>query len=105
MKSFLLLLALSLLMPLTALGETADPVTLLVATDLHYLAPELTDHGPCFERSITHGDGKVMAYSEELVEAFVTQVIDRHPDALILSGDLSFNGARKSHEETLWRRF
>lgn len=98
MKSFLLLLALSLLMPLTALGETADPVTLLVATDLHYLAPELTDHGPCFERSITHGDGKVMAYSEELVEAFVTQVIDQHPDALILSGDLSFNGERASHE-------
>ena len=98
MKAILLLLALSLLMPLTALSETADPVTLLVATDLHYLAPALTDHGPCFERSITLGDGKVMAYSEELVEAFVTQVIDRHPDALILSGDLSFNGERASHE-------
>lgn len=98
MKAILLLLALSLLMPLTALSETADPVTLLVATDLHYLAPALTDHGPCFERSITYGDGKVMAYSEELVEAFVTQVIDRHPDALILSGDLSFNGERASHE-------
>ena len=98
MKAILLLLALSLLMPLTALGENADPVTLFVATDLHYLAPALTDHGPCFERSITYGDGKVMAYSEELVEAFVTQVIDRHPDALILSGDLSFNGERASHE-------
>lgn len=98
MKAILLLLALSLLMPLTALSETADPVTLFVATDLHYLAPALTDHGPCFERSITLGDGKVMAYSEELVEAFVTQVIDRHPDALILSGDLSFNGERASHE-------
>ena len=98
MKAILLLLALSLLMPLTALGENADPVTLFVATDLHYLAPALTDHGPCFERSITLGDGKVMAYSEELVEAFVTQVIDRHPDALILSGDLSFNGERASHE-------
>ena len=98
MKAILLLLALSLLMPLTALSETADPVTLLVATDLHYLAPALTDHGPCFERSITLGDGKVMAYSEELVEAFVTQVIDRHPNALILSGDLSFNGERASHE-------
>ena len=97
MKAILLLLALSLLMPLTALGENADPVTLFVATDLHYLAPALTDHGPCFERSITLGDGKVMAYSEELVEAFVTQVIDRHPDALILSGDLSFNGERASH--------
>lgn len=70
MKAILLLLALMLLMPISALGEPVDTVTLFVATDLHYLAPELTDHGPCFERSITRADGKVMAYSEELIEAF-----------------------------------
>lgn len=98
MKAILLLLALMLLMPFSALGEPVDTVTLFVATDLHYLAPELTDHGPCFERSITRADGKVMAYSEELIEAFAAQVIARQPDALVLSGDLSLNGARVSHE-------
>ena len=95
---FAYLLAFLLPMPLAALGETTDALTLLVATDLHYLAPELTDHGSCFTQMIERGDGKVMAYSEELVEAFVTQVIARHPDALILSGDLTFDGERASHE-------
>ena len=87
-----------LLVPLTAPAEAEDALTLIVATDLHYLAPELTDHGPCFEQTIARGDGKVMDCSEELVEAFVAQVIDRHPDALILSGDLTFEGERASHE-------
>ena len=95
MKTVLLLILL-LLAPLAALGD--DAVTLFVATDLHYLAPELTDHGPLFEQLIAGGDGKAMAYSEELTEAFVCQVIARRPDALILSGDLTFSGARASHE-------
>lgn len=95
---FAFLLAVLLLMPLAALGEATDGLTLFVATDLHYLAPELTDHGSCFTQMIERGDGKVMAYSEELVEAFVAQVIARHPDALILSGDLTFDGERASHE-------
>ena len=99
MKAILaFLLAVLLMMPLAALGEAPDALTLFVATDLHYLAPELTDHGSCFTQMIERGDGKVMAYSEEIVEAFVTQVIARRPDALVLSGDLTFDGERASHE-------
>lgn len=98
MKGVLLMMILLLLAPSAALGGERDALTLIVATDLHYLAPELTDHGPFFEQLISHSDGKTMAYSEELVEAFVAQVIERQPDALILSGDLTFNGERASHE-------
>lgn len=98
MKGVLLMMILLLLAPSAALGGERDALTLIVATDLHYLAPELTDHGPFFEQLISHSDGKAMAYSEELVEAFVAQVISRQPDALILSGDLTFNGERASHE-------
>lgn len=98
MKGVLLMMILLLLAPSVALGGERDARTLIVATDLHYLAPELTDHGPFFEQLISHSDGKTMAYSEELVEAFVAQVISRQPDALILSGDLTFNGERASHE-------
>ena len=94
----ILLTCLLLLMPFAASAEAEDTLTLFVATDLHYLAPELTDHGAYFEKITSRGDGKVMAYSEELVEAFVEQVIDRRPDALILSGDLTFEGERTSHE-------
>ncbi|MGN0779928.1 MAG: metallophosphoesterase [Aristaeellaceae bacterium] len=95
MKRFLLTVLLMLMVALPALCED---VQLMVATDLHYLAPELTDHGPYFHQKTDNSDGKVMLYIEELLEAFVWQVTQRKPDALILSGDLTFNGEKLSHE-------
>ncbi len=73
-------------------------LTLVQATDLHFIAPELTDHGQYFENMIEKADGKVMNYSNELAEAFVEEMLTLAPDAVILSGDVSFNGARRSHE-------
>ena len=35
----------------------------------------------------------------EITDAFIEEVINRQPDRLILSGDLTFNGEEKSHEE------
>lgn len=77
------------------LGETVE---LVIASDLHYIAPALTDHGSYFQGLIENADGKAVEYCEEITEAFVAQVIARKPDGLILSGDLTFNGARQSHE-------
>ena len=74
-----------------------EPITLFVATDLHYLAPELTDNGPYFQELIASGDGKAMEHCEEITDAFLEQVTEQKPDALILSGDLTFNGAKLSH--------
>lgn len=73
------------------------PVKLVVMADIHYLAPALTDHGPCFERVIRNADGKVMDYSEELAEAFAEQMLREKPDALLVAGDLTFNGEADSH--------
>ena len=73
------------------------------ATDLHFISPELTDHGEYFTRMIENGDGKLVHYVSELTDAFVRQVIAEQPDCLILSGDLTFNGAKKSHEDLAQR--
>lgn len=70
----------------------------ITASDLHYLAPELTDHGEYFQRVMENGDGKVTEYCVEITDAFLEEVIQCKPEALILTGDLSFNGARASHE-------
>ncbi len=70
----------------------------ITATDLHFLAPELTDHGESFRQMMNNGDGKVTEYCEEITEAFLAEVIRQKPDALVLTGDISFNGARASHE-------
>lgn len=74
-----------------------EGIKLAVATDLHYLAPQLYDNGAFYTKMIENADGKAMKYIEELTEAFVCQIIEGAPDALILSGDLSFNGERDSH--------
>lgn len=74
-----------------------EGIKLAIATDLHYLAPQLYDNGEFYTKMIENADGKTMKYIEELTEAFVCQIIESAPDALILSGDLSFNGERDSH--------
>ena len=70
--------------------EPVDAVSVMVTTDLHYLAPELTDHGACFQKVIQNADGKMTGYAEDILEAFIQQTILKAPDALILSGDLIF---------------
>lgn len=108
-KAPVLFLALTALIALSGLGIRAlagpsrEPgrfpdAELITATDLHYLSPALTDHGAYFEDMIRHSDGKVMDRIEELTDAFLDQVLEAAPDALILTGDLTFNGARQSHE-------
>ena len=72
---------------------------LLISSDIHYISPALTDHGAYFEDMIQNSDGKVMDYIEELTDTLLAEVLDRQPAALILSGDLTFNGARQSHTE------
>ncbi len=75
-----------------------ETLHIIHATDLHYLAPSLTDHGPLFERVVMNGDGKVMDYIDEIADAFIAMVLDSGCDALILTGDLAFNGEKISHE-------
>lgn len=93
-----LLLLLFCLLPFTALAQQAGH-TLMIATDLHYISPALTDHGAFFTSMIASGDGKMVMYCEEITDAFIQEVISAKPAGLILSGDLTFNGAKKSHED------
>lgn len=74
------------------------PATIVVASDLHYLSPKLTDQGKAFRDVVEHSDGKLMLYIEELTDAFLDEVIALQPDALVLSGDLTFNGEYESHK-------
>ena len=72
---------------------------LIIASDIHYFARELTDMGLGFNYMVEHGDGKVVNYIWEITDAFIEEVIDQKPEALILSGDLSLNGEYQSHVE------
>lgn len=78
-------------------GRETEPVSIIFATDNHYLSPELTDGGPLFKEAVAQGDGKCIEYSEEINEAFFAEVIENHPDLLVLGGDMTLNGAVQSH--------
>ena len=74
-----------------------DALKIVIASDLHYLAPELTDRGAYFWRVMENGDGKVTEYCEEILDAFVQELLADPPAAAVLTGDVSFNGALESH--------
>lgn len=73
--------------------------SILIGTDIHYLAGSLTDGGIRFQQMVEHGDGKVVTYIDEITDAFLDEVVRLRPNALILSGDLTLDGEKKSHEE------
>ena len=68
-------------------------------TDIHYLAQSLTDRGDMFQSMVEHGDGKLTNYVWEITDAALEEIKLLSPDALIISGDLSLQGEKKSHEE------
>lgn len=72
--------------------------TVIIASDLHYMSPDLTDYGVAFEKFTAKDDGKVLTYSSELIDAFLDEVIEQNPTALILSGDLTLNGEKINHQ-------
>ena len=82
---------------LVTLSSQEKPVTIAVATDLHYLSSSLTDGGTFFTDLVKNADGKNMFYIEEITESFVATMIQEKPEILILSGDLTFNGEKQSH--------
>ena len=96
-------LLLILLCGVAARGGRARPLTdgqvdLIVATDLHYLTPEYREEGSMqLQMSLSFGDGKQVIYQEELTDAFFDEVIAQKPTALVLLGDLSYNGEEASH--------
>lgn len=71
---------------------------IIIASDLHILAKELSDGGEAYQKKLASDDGKVVPYSEELVAAFLDDVMEKHPTALVLSGDLTFEGEKLSHQ-------
>ncbi|MEY8354442.1 metallophosphoesterase [Lachnospiraceae bacterium 54-53] len=72
---------------------------IVIASDMHYLARDLTDFQTGFTYDVEHGDGKVMQYIWEITDAFVDEVKNERPDLVILSGDLTLEGEKASHIE------
>ena len=76
-----------------------EPLEIWVWADIHYLASSLHDDGTVFRQLVEQGDGKVPEYSETIADEFIRLCLERHPDAVVIPGDLTYNGERISLQE------
>lgn len=74
------------------------PPMIVVASDVHYYSPELTDYGEAFEKMQKRDDGKLANYIPQLFDAFTAEMESLKPSCVILSGDLTLNGEKAGHE-------
>lgn len=71
---------------------------IVVATDLHLMAPEILEkEGEAFDR-VLNSDRKLLIESKAIIEQLLRQVKSEQPDVLLIPGDLSKDGERVSHE-------
>ena len=77
---------------------SASATTVMVVSDIHYMDRSLYEGSDLFLRVLRTGDGKLTQHSDELMAALAAEADRLRPDALIVTGDLTFNGERVSHE-------
>ena len=94
-----LIIILMALTTLFALDSSARNVrnSIVIISDVHLLSPELITPGS----AIDHADAsetKMMAMSDEIMTAITDSIIKMEPTVVLLTGDLTHNGERLSHE-------
>lgn len=76
---------------------TSDkPYQILVISDTHLLSPELYDNGEA-ALELAQSDMKLVLQSDEIMQSTIDWAIKQKPDLLLITGDLTFNGAQASH--------
>ena len=70
---------------------------IVVISDTHLLSPELITPGNAINR-VDAIDTKMVAMSDDIMSAITDSIIDFKPSLVLLTGDLTFNGERLSHE-------
>lgn len=79
------------------LKKSSDDIKIFVATDIHYFPGSLTDNSEGFVDFATPRDGKQMRYTDDMIDAFISDIKRESPDILVISGDLTVNGEKDGH--------
>lgn len=70
---------------------------IVVASDLHLMAPEiLEEEGEAFNR-VRNSDRKLLIESKAIIQQLIQEVLEEHPDVFLVTGDLSKDGELISH--------
>ena len=87
---------LSTLFALKAMARDANG-SMVILSDIHLLSPELVTPGSAIDQADA-GDTKMMAMSDDIMAAITDSIISIKPSLVLLTGDLTCNGERLSHE-------
>lgn len=73
-------------------------VKIAIISDLHVMAPELlVNEGSAFEAYLAQ-DRKMLRESLEILETLVNSILEVKPDLVLVTGDLTKDGERVSHD-------
>ena len=75
-------------------------IRIAVISDIHYLAPDLMPDNisnPDFQEKMST-DRKLIELSDPIFNKVISELIAEKPDILLITGDLSFEGEKLSHE-------
>lgn len=96
MKTKLIIMILATLFALDATARM-DRDRIVVISDIHLLSPELVTPGSAIDRADA-GETKMMAQSDAIMSSITDSIIALEPSLVLLTGDLTNNGERLSHE-------
>ncbi len=82
---------------LLATFATMAQKRIMVFTDPHLLAPGLFQPSSTALQNDLAGDNKMFDLSNEIMQAMVDRVLAERPDAVLVAGDLTKQGAKLSH--------
>lgn len=77
--------------------QSNDNYKIMVISDPHLLVPSLYDDGKAAHQ-LEKSDMKLVTYSDLIMKNMIDVIIAERPQVLFISGDLTLNGERKSHE-------
>ena len=94
-----LIVIIMLLAAMSALGSTARTAMsrIVVISDTHLLSPDLVTAGSAIDKADA-GDSKMMKMSDDIMSAITDSIIGLDPQVVLITGDLTYNGERASHE-------
>ncbi len=73
------------------------PVRFMTLSDIHFMDPSLYDEGSAFGDFSASNDGKMLTEGPLVLKMIVKTAITENPDFLLVTGDLTVNGAEASH--------